>query len=327
MIRLTGVELRRLTARRITMIGVAGVVLITAFLLFVTWREARPLSEAEQRQSQVQFESSHKEWAEHHVENEAECRKGWDQNANPGAKMEEVCAYPEPKAEDYGKPQAKFAELIPNLLQGSSYFLLFAGFLIGASFVAAEFSSGAIGNWLTFEPRRMRVYGSKIAAAGLWFVPVAVVITGVVTLGTYLITAQLGSTAGTDWSDVIGTAVRVVVTTAMGAVLGSVVGLILRHTAAAIGVVMGYIVLVEAVFGSFLQSAQPWLLGKNFDAFVLHDTTYYLNNCKVQTNDGNYVCETIEKTLTFEHGAWYLGILTLVAVLLAGVIFQRRDVN
>jgi ABC-2 type transport system permease protein len=170
-IRLTGVELRRLTARRITMIGVAGVVLITAFLLFVTWREARPLSELQQQQAKAQFELAHKDWVEHHVQNEAECRKTYDQTPDPKPSIDEMCSFPEPKASEWGKPQAVFAELIPTLLQGASYFLLFAAFLIGASFVAAEFSSGAIGNWLTFEPRRLRVYGSKLVAAGLWFVP------------------------------------------------------------------------------------------------------------------------------------------------------------
>jgi len=325
-IRLTGVELRRLTARRITLIGVAGVVLITAFLLFVVWKDAQPLSAAEQKQSQRQFELAHQDWVDHHVEQEAACRAEYDQTPNPKPSIDDMCSFPEPKASEWGKPQAVFAQLVPGVLQGVSYFLLFAAFLIGASFVAAEFSTGAIGNWLTFEPRRLRVYGSKIAAAGLWFVPLGAVVVAVVTLGTFLIAAQAGTTAGTDWSQVVGTAIRVVVTTAMGAIMGAVVGLVLRHTAAAIGLVMGYIVLVEGVFGSFLQKAQPWLLGKNFDAFVLHDTTYVLNQCTTQA-DGNYICDQIEKTLTFEHGAWYLGVLTVVLVVLAGAIFQRRDVN
>ena len=34
-------------------------------------------------------------------------------------------------------------------------------------------------------------------------------------------------------------------------------GLLLRHTAAAIGVAMGYIVLVEGVFGGFLTNVSP----------------------------------------------------------------------
>ncbi|GAA0598828.1 ABC transporter permease [Kribbella sandramycini] len=326
MIRLIGVELRRLTWRRITAIGVIGVFLITAFMLFATWRESRPLSEAEQRAAQTQYEMAHRDWVANAERNEADCRANFDPSTSGGMSVDDVCKWSEPKREEFGKPQAVFRQIAPNMLQGSAYLLLFAAFLVGASFVAAEFSTGAIGNWLTFEPRRLRVYGSKMAAAGLWFVPLGIAVTGVLTLGIYLITARLGSTAGTDWSDIVGLIARVVTTTAIGAVIGGVVGLVLRHTAAALGLAMGYIVLVEGIFASFLQNAQPWLLVRNFDAFVLHDTRYVLNKCVTQA-DGNYVCNQIEKTLTFEHGAWYLGILTLVALLGAGLIFQRRDVN
>lgn len=162
------------------------------------------------------------------------------------------------------------AEIMPGLVQGSSYVLAFAAFLIGASFVGAEFSSGAIGNWLTFEPRRLRVYGSKLLAAAT--------------------------------------------------------GLLLRHTAAAIGVVMAYLVLAEGVFAAFVEKAQPWLVKVNFDAFVRHDAQYYVTECK-SGNDGSYACDYVPKTLSFEHGAWYLAILAVVVVLLGGWVFHRRDVN
>ena len=48
-----------------------------------------------------------------------------------------------------------------------SLFVL-APLLLAGSFVSAEFSTGSIGNWLTFAPRRVRVYLSKVLAAGLW---------------------------------------------------------------------------------------------------------------------------------------------------------------
>ena len=95
------------------------------------------------------------------------------------------------------------------------------------------------------------------------------------------------------------------------------VGLLLRHTAAAIGVAMGYLVLIEGVFARLPERAQPWLVKLNFDAFVRHDTTYYVNECSTG-QDGSYSCTSIEKTLSFEHGAWYLGILAVVLVLLGG---------
>jgi ABC-2 type transport system permease protein len=329
MIRLTKVELRRLTARRLTVIGLAGLFLITILLLVATWFDARPLSAAEQERAQRQFEMAHNDWVQHGDEMRKQCEADWKTQPDPKPKLEEMCAYPEPKLEDFGKPRTVFAEITPELLQGSSYFLAFAGFLIGASFLGAEFSSGAIGNWLTFEPRRLRVYGSKLLAAAIGFVPVAAVVLTIVLFGTFLIVDKLGDTASTTgkvWGDLAAIGGRAVVTTALAAVLGSVVGLLLRHTAAAIGVVMAYLVLAEGVFAAFLEKAQPWLVKLNFDAFVRHDTQYYVTECRTG-NDGSYACDYVQKTLSFEHGAWYLAILVVIVVLLGGWVFHRRDVN
>jgi ABC-2 type transport system permease protein len=329
MIRLTTVELRRLTARRLTAIGVLGVLVITALLLVAVWIDSKPPSEAEQRASQEQFRMAHEYWEQHADEDRARCAEEWRKQPDPKPALEEMCNFTEPTIDQFGKPRVVFAETMPELLLGSSYLLVFAAFLIGASFVGAEFSTGSIGNWLTFEPRRLRVYGSKLLAAAIGFVPVAVGILAILMLGTYLIVDQLGVTSGTTgkvWGDLVATAARAVLLIAVGAALGGVVGLLLRHTAAAIGVAMGYLVLIEGVFAGFLNKAQPWLVKLNFDAFVRHDSTYYLNECSTGS-DGSYLCSTIEKTLSFEHGAWYLGILAVVLVLVGGAVFYRRDVN
>jgi ABC-2 type transport system permease protein len=329
MLRLTQVELRRLFARRMIKFGVAGLLLITGLLMFATWLEARPASEAEQRAAQQQYELAHREWVNNHVANEAQCKKDWANQPDPKPKVEDICAYPEPTLAEFGRPQQVYAEVMPEQLLGLSYLLLFAAFVLGASFVAAEFSTGAIGNWLTFEPRRLRVYGSKLLAAAIGLVPVATVVLALALLGSYLIINQLGNTATTTgkvWGDLVATAGRAVLLTAAGAALGGVVGLLLRHTAAALGVAMGYLVLVEAIFGNLLVKVQPWLIKLNFDAFVRHDTTYYVNQCS-SSSDGGYMCNTIEKTLSFEHGAWYLSILAVALVLLGAAVFHRRDVN
>ncbi|TDD25616.1 ABC transporter permease [Kribbella turkmenica] len=329
MLRLTGVELRRLAARRLTVVGVLGVLVITALLLVVVWNDARPLSAEEQRSAQLQYEAAHAYWVENGEEDRRRCEADWDKQPDPKPAKEELCNFREPTVDDFGKPRVVFAETTPDRLLGASYLLVFAAFLIGASFVGAEFSTGAIGNWLTFEPRRLRVYGSKLLAAALGFVPVAGVVLSILLLGTYLIIGRLGDTSGTTaevWGDLTAIGGRAVLLVAIGAALGGVVGLLLRHTAAAIGVAMGYLVLIEGVFAGFLNSAQPWLVKLNFDAFVRHDTTYYVNECG-GGDGGNYVCNSIEKTLSFEHGAWYLGIVAVVLVLLGGAVFHRRDVN
>ena len=329
MIRLTGVELRRLVARRLTVIGVGAVLLLTAFLLFAIWQSARPLPEPQQRQAQLQYEQALKDWELNGAKAIELCKAEFEKLPDPKPRLEQFCQVNPPTIDSYGKPKTVFTEVMPDTLVGSSYLLLFAAFLIGASFVGAEFSTGAIGNWLTFEPRRLRVYGSKLLAAAAGFVPVAVGIFAILIPGTFLIVDQLGITAGTTgeyWGDLTATAGRAVLTTAAGAALGGVVGLLLRHTAAAIGVAMGYLVLVEGVFGGFLEKAQPWLVKLNFDAFVRHGATYSINDCK-SSPDGGYMCETIEKHLSFEHGAWYLGILAVLLIVLGGFVFTRRDVT
>jgi ABC-2 type transport system permease protein len=329
MIRLTGVELRRLVSRRLTVIGVAALLLITGVLLFAVWQDSKPLSAAEQRSAQINFEQAQKDWQANGEHYKKQCEQDYQAQPDPKPKIEEFCQFSAPTLDQYGKPQVKFAEVMPDLLLGSSYLLAFAAFLIGASFVGAEFSSGSISNWLTFEPRRLRVYGSKLVAAASGMLPIAVVTLAVLLAGTYLIVDALGTTAGMTgkvWGDLTGTAGRAVLMAAVAGALGGIAALLLRHTAAAVGVAMGYLVLVEGVFGGFLTKAQPWLVKLNFDAWIKHDTTYYVENCK-SVPDGGYSCESIEKTLTFEHGVWYLGIAVVVLVVLGAGVFNRRDIS
>jgi ABC-2 type transport system permease protein len=328
MVRLTKVELRRLFARRLTVVGLAGLFLITVMLLAATWFEARPLSAEEQQRAQQQFETAHRQWVEETPELRQQCAADWRAQPDPKPSLEQMCTFHEPKLEDFGKPRSVFAELAPELLQATAYFLAFAAFLIGASFLAAEFSSGAIGNWLTFEPRRLRVYGSKLLAAALGFVPVAAATLGILTVGAFLIVSRLGDTASTTgkvWGNLAELGGRAVVMTAAAAVLGSVIGLLFRHTAAALGVVMGYLVLVEGVFAAFLQEAQPWLVRLNVDAFLRHGTQYYVTECK--TGPDGTICDQVERTVSFSHGSWYLAAVTTALVVLAAWTFHRRDVN
>jgi ABC-2 type transport system permease protein len=329
MIRLTGVEIRRLVSRRLTVIGVAAVLLITGLLLVATWQNSKPLSAAEQRNAQVNFEQAQKDWQLNGEQYRKDCEQSWQSTPDPKPKQEDFCQVNPPTLEQFGKPLTKFTEAMPDLLLGSSYLLAFAAFVIGASFVGAEFSSGSISNWLTFEPRRLRVYGSKLIAAATGMLPVALVALAVLLAGTYLIVGQLGTTAGTTgkvWGDLTATAGRAVLMAAAAGALGGIFALLLRHTAAAVGVAMGYLVLVEGVFGGFLTKAQPWLVKLNFDAWIKHDTTYYVDNCK-SSPDGGYSCESILKTLSFEHGVWYLGIGVAVLIALGAGVFNRRDIS
>jgi len=327
--RLTKVELRRLFSRRLTAIALLGALAVTGLMLFGTFTEAKPLSGAELTSQRAQFDQAQKDWAANGAQQVADCQtqQAAAQKTDPNAVF--GCDQMEPKLANWGKPVAKFSEMMPNILLAGSYLLAFVAFLVGAGFVAAEFSSGSMANWLTFEPRRMRVYVSKLGAAGLGLIPVTVALLGLLTAGSWLIVGHLASTAGTTakvWGDLALMGGRAVALAVAAAVAGAAMGVLLRHTAAVLGIAVGYLVLVEGVFGQALQGARPWLLQLNFNAWLQHGATYFIQTCKTDAQ-GNYNCQGVEKVLSFGHGSAYLGLLVVLAVGLAALVFRRRDVS
>jgi len=329
MIRLTRVELRRLFSRRLTVIALLGALALTALMLFASYQQAKPLSGAELSASRAQFDQARKEFDLNGAQQVKDCltQQAEIRKTQPTADL--GCAGMEPTWETWGKPQAKFATLMPEILLGGSYLMAFVSFVIGAGFLAAEFSSGSMANWLTFEPRRMRVFASKMAAVGLGLAPVTVALLGLLTAGVWLIVRHFGSTAGTTakvWGDLGEMGARSVALALASAVTGAAIGVLLRHTAAVLGIAVAYLVLVEAVFGQALQGVRPWLLTLNFQSWLQHGAPYLVEVCKTDAQ-GSYNCQGVEKILAFSHSTTYLGIMVVLIIGVATVVFRRRDVS
>jgi ABC-2 type transport system permease protein len=329
MMRLTKVELRRLFSRRLTSIALLGALIITGLILLGNFQQAKPLSGQQLISQRASFDQAQEEWAANGAQHVKDCLKQQTvaQKSDPKANFN--CNRMGPEWANWGKPQVKFVDLMHSVLLYWSYLIAFIGFLVGAGFVAAEFSSGSMGNWLTFEPRRMRVYASKLAATGLGLIPATVALLGLLTAGVWIITAHFGSTAGTTskmWSDLTWMASRSVALAVVATVVGAAMGTLLRNTAAVIGIAMGYLVLVEGIFGHMLQNAQPWMLRINMEGWLQHGTKYYIQTCKTDSQ-GNYGCSSVEKFLAFSHSSAYLGLLVVLIVGLSAMVFRRRDVN
>ena len=329
MMRLTKVELRRLFSRRLTSVALLGALAFTGLMLFQAYQQAKPLSGLQLAAQRAQFDQAHQSFELNGVQQFKDCQKKQAIANQSGPKIDYRCNDMEPKWENWGKPKVKFADLMHSVLLNWSYLIAFIGYLLGAGFVAAEFSSGSIGNWLTFEPRRMRVYASKLVAAGVGLIPATVALIGLLFGGLSLITSNYGSAAGTTakmWSDLGFMTGRSITLAVVAAVVGAAMGTLLRHTAAVIGIAIGYLVLVEAIFSHSLQNMQPWLLRINMEGWLQHGTKYFLTTCKTDSQ-GNYRCDGVEKLLGFGHSATYLGLLVVLVVALSAMVFQRRDVN
>jgi len=329
MIRLVKVELRRLFSRRLTLIALLGALAFTGLMLFDAYQQAKPLSSQQLAFQKTQFDQAHQSWELNGAQQVKVCQKNQAIAKKSDPTIDYRCDDMEPKWANWGKPKVKFADLMHSTLLNWSYLIAFIGYLIGAGFVGAEFSSGSIGNWLTFEPRRMRVYASKLLAVGVGFIPATVALIGLMFCGVWLITSNYGSAMGTTakmWSDLGFMTGRSITLAVVAAFVGAAMGTLLRHTAAVIGVAMGYLVLIEMIFSHSLQYMQLWFLRINMEGWLQHGAKYFTTTCKTDSQ-GQYRCDGIEKLLGFGHSATYLGLLVVFVVGLSAMVFQRRDVN
>jgi ABC-type transport system involved in multi-copper enzyme maturation permease subunit len=156
-------------------------------------------------------------------------------------------------------------------LKGTSPVFVIVCWVLGASFIGADWHSGTVPTLLTWEPRRIRVILAKLAACvALLF---ALVIALQVLLGGALALAAAlrGTTEGTDaaWvRETVGVAVRVAALSSIGAAIGFAIASVARNSAAALGVGFGYIVIVENLIRGLRPHWERWLVGDNAAVFI-----------------------------------------------------------
>ena len=158
-----------------------------------------------------------------------------------------------------------------DALEGTTGLLIAIAWVVGGSFIGAEWHQKTIGTTLTWEPRRLRLLAAKVVAA------VAASAAGTVLLlallGAALLPAALGrgTTEGAD-ADWLGGVVMDVLRGGLAAGLGAAVGFsiaaIARNTAAALGVGFIYVYIVEIALRELRPGWEPWLFVYNMGVLV-----------------------------------------------------------
>ncbi len=124
-----------------------------------------------------------------------------------------------------------------DALEGTGVALLFVSFVLGASFVGAEFNVGSLTTQLLFEPRRWRVHLAKSAAVALGTAALAFAVLLIVALAMYIGSELNGVVHGLDgpfFAHRAAQALRVAAVIGVGAMLAYSVTLIARRTSAGI---------------------------------------------------------------------------------------------
>ncbi|MGZ4601488.1 MAG: hypothetical protein ACXVGS_16620 [Oryzihumus sp.] len=326
--RLVAVELRRLRARRLTVIGLIGVVVGLAFMGYGMWDQARPLTTSQRQAATAAYNQARQDWLAHGDQMRTDCLAGQADARKTDPKADFGCDNMEPRLENYGKPRPRLDDLVPSGLEGAAYLVAFVAFVVGAGFTGAEVASGALGTWLTFEPRRLRVLGSKLVAVVSGTAVVGTAAVGLVLTTGWLLVQHYNPGAHTPaglWSTLSGQSGRAVAVTAAAGLAGAALALLLRHTAAALGVVIGYLVVVEGLLGNRFSGVKPWLLQTNVIGWLEHGTSYGLDVCTVAP-DGSYGCQTVRRAITFGHSSLVLAVVLAAALALTVAVFRRRDV-
>ena len=210
----------------------------------------------------------------------------------------------------------------------STLLVAIVAFMIAASFIGAEYGSGSIANWLTFIPRRGRVFWSKLlTVAG--FATLLGAFGAALAVGGVLTLAHLHGSRIESVRELAEMGARSVLPVVVLAVVGFCLGLLTRHTAGAIGVLLAFLAVWFVRTGplsslAWAQRITPWNPEGNIAAIIQQGYTYVVQVEKV-TPDGVNI-DFVHYTVSLTHGAVYWSILLTLVVLGSLLIFRRRDV-
>lgn len=216
---------------------------------------------------------------------------------------------------------------LPNGALGIGVLTSVLLFLIGATWVGAEWSTRSMVALLFWEPRRVRVVATKlgvlllaatgigIGAQALWFG------------AAQLLSRTRGTTTGLPgsfYSNVFQTELRAVLFGVIAAALGFALANLVRNTGAALGIAFAYLLVFENAVRALWPSKQGWLLTTSASALLdPAGARYYLQGRADAL--GNFAGR--EVVVTHLHGGLVLGAVVLALVALGSVLFVRRDLH
>ena len=200
-----------------------------------------------------------------------------------------------------------------GLLSNTAFFLLIGALIGGATFIGAEWRFGTFGTLLTWDPRRLRVFFAKVAAAAAITLVVGVVLQALVALAVMPSALWRGTTDGVDaeWlTDATAAVVRISFAGVIAALVGFAIASIGRNTAAALGAAFAWFAVGEGLIRGLKPEWQPWLAGENLSVLVTG---------KVPSE------ASFDRTLP--ESSAILTVYLAVILVAAAVVFLRRDVT
>ncbi|GAA2241934.1 hypothetical protein GCM10010401_13480 [Rarobacter faecitabidus] len=318
-------ELRRYSKRTLFMVGIIGIIGIQVTLLVNAYVSSRPPTAAQVAEAQPWMDEQQK-WNEEYYGPDGDCLR--EQELNGGSNEDWGCLdVPPPVTVDTYFTRATYEDLAVGAFPAMASFFAIFSFIAGVSFITAEFSSGSISNWLTFEPRRMRVFFSKLSALLIATGVIGAINLSVSALALRFISAingSLGDDPGKIDRIVLQEGGRWLLGALMAVAIGFAIGTLLRSASLAGGVTVLFII-IDLMATNMARDFWRITVTPRLQAWFMGDYMYINYDECYTANAMGQECTPIEHHLTQAQGGWYLLACAAVIVTAALLVFRRRD--
>ncbi|MGO0576358.1 ABC transporter permease subunit [Ornithinimicrobium panacihumi] len=324
--RLIKVELARLTARRLLILGILAALAIGAVTVAGVFTQARQIDQA-----RAGLDEQYQQMVDGFDEQIEQCKLDERyESERSGHEVDFGCEQMQlPTIEEFYGQMPSLFDQFTQLFGVLAYPLMFVALAIGSTAVAAEFAHRTMGSWLTFEPRRTPVYLSKLIAPALAAIPVGLVGLLTVFVGVPAVFRWFNIDEGLSadqWSDLLWMLARILGLVVAAGAFGAAAAFVLKHSGLVIGLMVGYLVLVEGMLSMVFGFLTRYSLGRNLSA-VIHDGTRWETWPQSCGGPGMVECVPVVHTLTLTHGVLVLTVLLLAVAVLGWVRFTRSDID
>ncbi|MEV1153939.1 ABC transporter permease subunit [Micromonospora chokoriensis] len=332
-------ELRRLAKRRftryMTLLGLVVLAAVVVGVFFTNQKiDAGQLARAE-RQADQQYQEQVR-WSE---QERVACEQAKTAGTATDGRYPPDCSVITPppreeiKAEWFLPSTFNFRETFDETLIPFAAILALVGFVIGASFVGAEWSTGGMMNLLLWRPKRLTVLLTKLAALLTGILAVTLPAAVLWFAGFWAVATFRGSTekvtSGVMQSAIL-TGVRGVALVLVLTTIGFALASLGRHTAMALGGVVAVMVVGQFGLGILLamanvKFAEAWLLPTYALAWMTKTVTLQdWNSCNA-TYFGECKPATLDITWQQSSVLFSVGLVVILGAALWAM--RRRDIS
>ena len=332
-------ELRRLSKRRfaryMTLLGVLVLVGVAVGMFFTNHKIGPAEIAAAQRAAEQQYQQNLQQTNQMRQECVQSKAAGSQDKDRFPANCEEIMPAPREAFDPKWNLPATFDfrnEFGATLTTFTAVLTLIA-FVVGASFVGAEWSSGGMMNLLLWRPQRLRVLLTKLGALLSSVLAVVLVAAAGWTAAFWATGTYRGSTAKMTsgaWQSFGLTGLRGLTLVLVAAVIGFALASLGRHTALALGGVLGIAVIGQFGLGVVLAMArvrfvEAWLLPTYLLAWMQKTVTLKdWNSCMVSFSGE---CQPKTMDITWTDTSVLLVVGVVLALGSALWVMRRRDIT